>query len=106
MCGLVAFWGVFLCGRGEALRLVGRLFGFVALAPGVRDALRSDALRGDARTVGAFEIARRMARTVNAWRGRARIGDGRSGAGVCPSLLNAHADFGSVTSPFRVKKNI
>ena len=31
---------------------MGRLFGFVALARGVRDALRPDDLRGDARTGG------------------------------------------------------
>lgn len=86
--------GVLLCGWCDALRLVARLFGFVALARGVRGALRSDSLRGDARTVGAFGIVRRVARTVNAWRGRARIGDG---ARVYPSLLNAHADFGRVT---------
>lgn len=60
-------------GLSCALRL------FLGLGLLVRDALRSDALRGDARTVGAFGITRRMARTVNAWRGARGSETGRGG---------------------------
>ena len=70
--------GVCSCVGGARLCALWAFNWLVALARGVRDALRSDALRGDARTVGTFGIARRMARTVNAWRGGARIGEGRT----------------------------
>ena len=61
----------------------------------------ADALRGNARTVGAFGIARRMARTVNAWRRGTRDGRSKEGERVCPPLLGKGAIFGRVTPSHR-----
>ena len=99
LCVAFGVWGVFLCGWGVALRLVWRLNGFVALVRGVRGALRWCPAR---RCADGWRVRVRSENGANGQRVErgARIGDG---AGVYPPVLNAHADFGGVTSPFRIK---